>query len=222
MFKSLPLSDAVLYSAVIAVPCLIAGIILFRWQNKFCRSHEQEADNRAHKKATRWQAFILILFAISGAFLGNLLNILITYSTAISHGMVRNPDTGVYDLTYGEMQTCNRRSIKETNIDIDDLKGRIVIYVRYDCPDCMALHDQLAQINDVVFLASRTELGKKSREVYGINLTEVPQGAYIDIDGSSTTVNIVHHDDDGSVTLDLQQIAILREMADRHEPLTSK
>ena len=58
--------------------------------------------------------------------------------------------------------------------------------------------------------------------MYGINLTEVPQGAYIDIDGSSTTVNIVHHDDDGSVTLDLQQIAILREMADRREPLTSK
>lgn len=221
-FKALPLSDAVLFSAIIAVPCLIAGIILYRWHSNFCRVHEHETDKRIHKKATRWQAFILILFSVAGAFLGNLINALVTYNVAISHGMVRNPDTGIYDLTYGEMQKCNRMSIKETNIDVDDLKGRIVIYVRYDCPDCMALHNQLAQINDVVFLASRTELGKKSREVYGISLTEVPQGAYIDIDGSSTTVNIVHHDDDGSATLDLQQIAILREMADHREPLTSK
>ena len=79
------------------------------------------------------------------------------------------------------------------------------------------LHDQLADINDIIFLSSRTEKGKKVREMYNINLTEIPQGVYIDADGKSTTVRITQGSGD-SLILDLQQIATLKEMTAQEGP----
>ena len=114
-----------------------------------------------------------------------------------------------------------RKSVKETDIDINDLKNKAIIYVRYDCPDCIALHSQLAEIKDMIFLASRSERGKAARDLYDIKLTEVPQGVYISTEGKATTISIVQHDENG-IRLDLQQITILREMVNRHEQLSSE
>lgn len=213
MFKSLPLSGAALYSAAIAIPCLIAAIIIHARLNKFCRAHENETNCTVLRKTTVVKALVLLLFATAGLFIGNIISIIITFNTAISHGMEKNENTGQYDMSYEEIQACNKHSVAETKTNIDELKGKAVIFVRYNCPDCIALHDQLADIKDMTFLSSRGELGKAARKIYDINLTEVPQGAYIDINGNATTISIVHHDDD-MITLDLHQIAILREMAE--------
>ena len=221
MFKNSPLIEAALYSATIALPCLAIAVITHIRLNKFCRTNQNETNSGVQHKVTAVKALILLLFSTSGLFIGNLISIAITYNTAISHGMTPNINTGQYDLTYGEIQAYNKKSIKETDIDIDDLKGKAVIFVRYDCPDCILLHDQLAQLDDMVFLSSRSTLGKSARELYDINLTEVPQGAYIDIDGNVTTISIVHRDEN-TITLDLQQIAILREMANCRTILSSE
>lgn len=185
---------------------------MYIFVNKYCIKHKDETNASIKQKTTAVKAVVLCLYAVTGLFLGNLMSIGITFHTALSHGIEKDEITGKYELTYGEMQTYNRYSIAETNVSVDELKGKAVIFVRYDCPTCILLHSELSSIDDVVFLSSRSETGKIARELYGINLTEVPQGAFIDNDGNATTISIVSHSND-SVSLDLHQVSILREMA---------
>lgn len=218
MFKNLSLSEAALYSAIITIICITIATIIHIRLNKFCRENEKEVDPAMRRKTTAVKAIVLLIFATAGLYIGNLISIVITYRTALSHGMETD---GQCTLSYGEMQTLNKHSIEETRINIDELKGKAVIFVRYDCPDCIALHDQLNDIQDMTFLSSRSDLGKAAREIYDIDLTEVPQGAYIDINGNATTVDIICFDNN-TITLDLQQIAILREMANRRKSLSNE
>lgn len=221
MFKeSLPLAAA-LYSLAIILPTLIAAIIAHIRLNIYCVKYKNTEDRSIIRKATLLRALVLILFSISGLFIGNMINLGSTFAIAISQGMTPDPETGKYSVTYGDMITFNRRSIKETDIDVNSLKNKAVIYVRYDCPDCIMLHDQLTEIDDVIFLSSRSELGKSARDMYNIQLTEVPQGVYIDSEGNSTVISIMIQDEDG-LRLDLQQITILREMEDRHTQLSTE
>lgn len=221
MFKeSLP-SVAALYSFVILLPTLIIAVITHMRLNIYCDKHKNTEDKSIIRKATFLRAIVLLLFSISGLFIGNVINLGSTFATAISQGMTSDPETGKYYITYGDMMKFNKRSIKETDIDVNDLKNKAVIYVRYDCPDCIILHDQLAEITDMIFLSSRSDLGKSARDMYDITLTEVPQGVFIDADGNSTVIDIMIKDEDG-LKLDLRQIAILREMAARHEQLSTE
>ena len=215
MFLNKIPSEALIYSFIILVPLLIVSIIAHIRLNRFCKTHTDNATPKESKKAAIGRLITLVLFSVSGLLIGNILNIVIQFNIALSHGMTVNPDTNEYDIVCGEMIALNKKSIKETNIDASDLKGKAVIYVRYDCPDCVILHDQLSEINDMIFLSSRSETGKKAREMYDIALTDIPQGVYIDENGNATTIVITEREND-TIKLDLQQIAILREMANRH------
>ena len=221
MLKNLTLLDAAIYSTIIAGISLLAAVIVRIKMNRFCRKHEIDATPKTKRSLSIGNAFALLLFSITGLFIGNLLSILMTFGTALSHGMTVNPDTGKYDLSYGQILSYNKTSVKETNIDVADLKEKAIIYVRYDCPDCIKLHDQLSEIKDIIFLSSRSDLGKTARSLYDINLTEVPQGVYIDANGKSTTISIIQHTEE-DIMLDLQQIAILREMANCHVKLSTE
>lgn len=214
MFRDALPQTAAAISAIIAVVTAVVGIIVRNIHTKYCKKHITEDDAVIIKRANALKCFVLILFSITGLFFGNLIAVGTTFYTAVTHGMTTNPDTGKYDITYGRMLMLNKNSIKETNIDINDLKGKAIIYVRYDCPDCIFLHKQLAEIDDVIFLSSRSENGKAARKLYNIVLTEVPQGVYIDENGKSIVINIMQGQGD-YLTLDLQQIAVLREMPSR-------
>lgn len=217
MFKSFLPLHAALLSFTVTTLCAAAGIIVRRIYNNYCTKYKDSNESKIIKRGYALKLTVLVLFSIAGLFLGNLINTATVFYMAITHGMTVNPDTGQYDISYGKMLMLNRNSVKETNVDIYDLKNKAIIYVRYDCPDCIILHNQLANINDIIFLSSRTEKGKKVREMYNINLTEIPQGVYIDADGKSTTVRITQGSGD-SLTLDLQQIATLKEMTAQEEP----
>ena len=212
MFKTLTLQNAALNSALIALPCLLIAIVAYICVNRYCKQHK-DAETTVKRKVNAAKIAILLLFSVEGWFIGNLISIAIAFSIAVSHGMVPNDKTNAYDMTYGEILSLNKNSIKETNIDIANLKGKAVIYVRYDCPDCIRLHDQLAAVTDIVFLSSRSERGRSARTMYNINLTDVPQGVYIDPNGNAMVINIVSTD---RLTLDLNQLSTLREMEACH------
>lgn len=214
MFHNYYITQAAVMTALVAVAVLLAGIFFRCWHNLFCENHITNFVRVTKKikiKATILKLTTLIAFSLTGLCLGNLIGIALNYNTALSHGMIKNPDTGIYDLTYGEIIYLNRNSIKESDVNINDLKNKAIIYIRYDCPDCVALHEQLAALDDMIFLSSRSEKGKDAQSLYTIYLTEVPQGVYIDSEGKATVIDIMQ----GSgkeITLDLQQISILREM----------
>lgn len=196
-------------SLIIVACAALAGFLLLIFHNKYCKTHD--ADSKTTKIASVMRFFVLLIFAIVGLYAGNLIHIGTTFYTAISHGMGVDPDTGKYELSYGEMLDLNKKSIKETNIDINELKNKAVIYVRYDCVDCIVLHDELASIQDVIFLSSRSKRGKAARELYDIHLTEVPQGVYIDPDGNAMNIIITEgYGDD--LHIDMDQIDKLKNL----------
>lgn len=219
MFKNLTLFNAAICSAAIILPCLLTAVLLRKRVNRLCQD-TKNVGIAIRRKLTALKALVLALFSVVGLFAGNLINIAITFNTAVSHGMMPDDETGGYNIPYSEIQTLNKRSVKETDISVDELKGKAVIFVRYDCPDCAALHDQLANITDIVFLSSRSERGKAVRQQYDIHLTEIPQGVYIDENGNSLVVDITQQIDE-ALTLDLHQLSILREMVARRVLLTS-
>lgn len=221
MFKNSLPETAAMYSLFVILPTFIVALITYIRLNKYCDKHKNTKNQAILCKTTIARVFILILFSVSGYFIGNLINIGTTYVTALSQGMERNTETNKYDVTYGDMMYYNKHSIKETDIELDDLKNKAIIYVRYGCPDCVILYDQLAEINDMIFLSSRSDLGRSARTMYAIQLTEVPQGVYIDAEGNSTIIDIMIKDEDG-IKLDLNQISILREMAARHNELSTE
>lgn len=220
MLQNLSIFEAITWSASLSITLTLGAIFLRKKLKTYAREYEQDipAENKEslQKRAKALSLIILILSGIAGLFIGTLLHAISVFRTALSHGMVANLDTGQYEYSYGEMIAYNKNSMKETDISVDELKNNSMIFVRYDCPDCMALHDSLSQLTDMVFISSQSDLGKTAREVYDIILTEVPQGVYINSDGIATTISIIQHVDD-AIMLDLQQITILREMATRHD-----
>lgn len=221
MFKNQLPFNVILYSSLILIPFLIIAMILQKRLTNYCIENEDTQDKKIIKKATLLRITVLLLFSFSGCLIGNMINLGTNFATALSHGMTTDPETGSYYITFGEMITYNKNSVKETNVKIDDLTNKAIIFVRYDCPDCLILHDQLAEIDDIIFLSTRSELGKSAMTMYDIQLTEVPQGVYIDAEGNSTIINIMVKDDSG-LKLDLQQIAALREMVNSHNELSTE
>jgi len=211
MFRQYTLDSAAIMSAMIAFAGLSAGVLLHYLHCQYCDKHQNDAEEKHRFRANIIKFLTLTAFAVMGLFLGNIITIGTSFCVAKSHGMAVDPETNEYNLSYGEVLSLNRYSVKETNIDVNDLKNKAIIYVRYDCPDCVILHSQLAEIKDMIFLSSRSEKGRAVRELYNINLTEIPQGVYIDNEGNATTISITQGAGD-SLSLDLQQIAILREM----------
>ncbi len=212
MYQNMLPPKAALISALAVIATAAVGIVIQNIHKKYCTNHKDDTDTTVMRKATALRVAVLAVFAVCGFFIGGLLDVWLTVCEATAHGMTPNPDTGKYDLTVGEMTALNKYSIEETDIEIDDLKNKVIIYVRYDCPDCVVLHEQLASLQNVIFLSSRSETGKKARDVYNINLTEIPQGVYIDSEGNSTVIKITEGSGD-ALSLDMQQIAILQKMA---------
>lgn len=180
---------------------IIIGLIFLAIATIICRQLHKRCNNIA-------KILALCLFLTFGLCLGNISSSIIVYQIAISHGA---DEETVAALSYSTLQAYNKHSVKETNIALQELKGKAVIFVRYDCPDCLELHNSLNQIDNVTFIASRSKLGLQARTTYDIALTDVPQGVYIDPNGNAIVINIVNRESD-SLMLDESQIIRLREM----------
>ena len=82
-----------------------------------------------------------------------------------------------------EIHECQIKGYTESPNIPDDLGGKILIYFKYGCPDCAAVHDSLMEyikqydVKDIYFVSSRSAKGKQLIQQYPID--EVPSGVYI-------------------------------------------
>lgn len=99
----------------------------------------------------------------------------------------------------------------------EDLRGKIIIFYKYNCPDCEGIYKYLVQYTDneenIYFSASNSEQGKKLRETYPI--TDVPCGIYIHRDGSFTNHTLYTPSNAQSgVTFDKDAMTRLKQLRD--------
>lgn len=74
--------------------------------------------------------------------------------------------------------------IDQSNNLPDDLGGKIIIYYRYNCKDCQAIHDDLLNYltdkdtTNIYFVSTRSEIGQKLvKDIFYVN--EVPTAIYV-------------------------------------------
>lgn len=95
------------------------------------------------------------------------------YKTAVKHGAYTD------DMTVKTMYDGIKYSPIESKLP-DNLEGCIVLYYRFDCPDCHAVYNDLsAAVKDkdsIYWVSTRSEQGKALLAQYPVN--EVPSGIY--------------------------------------------
>jgi hypothetical protein len=224
-FGDLPFNKVVIAVILSIVIFAVTSIALAVAERVYFKKHADGLDKTAerNKKIIRL-IYMLILFMLGGS-LANLLQFSTAYYHARERGMAPDPKTNQYTLSYNQMIYYNAHSVLESKVNtLDDMSGKIIIYVRYDCKDCVMLHDRLQAVADAhpdfLFLSSRTSTGRTVRDQYNIELTEVPQGVYIRKDGTSVVVPIMIDDKENqTVALDDKQIESLLNLRE-HDGLT--
>lgn len=111
--------------------------------------------------------------------------------TAFEHGMAKVPETvesefaGTYHETLADVIRFNAVTHKMSDVSLDDdLTGKILIFVRYDCPDCHGIFKNLPDESDsILYVCSRSDVGHGIQEKYKFDLVEVPCAVYLAPDG---------------------------------------
>ena len=134
---------------------------------------------------------ILLITIISAVGLIN------TYHTARTHGYRGSITTNAEGL----WKTIHTSPIEsKLPDDLNTLKQSVIIYYRFGCPDCDAVYPELSkifsQIDNVYWIASRSEQGKTLLEKYPVN--EVPTAIYIKSDGTQLTYVLYENTNNGT------------------------
>ena len=145
------------------------------------------------------------------------ITIVIINDDAVQHGSY------TMDIPFNTMIEYTKKSPLEDTLpeNYNDLKGKIIIYYRFDCPDCHYTYKPLLQyldknkidMNDVYFVSSRSEQGKKLMQTYPIE--EVPSGVYIYKNQTGYTdyvKKVIYDDEDGTAKLDTDALNRLFEL----------
>lgn len=125
---------------------------------------------------------------VGGAVMTVLLAILLlgganyVYNTASSHGMDAAQAEQISPFRAMEI---SKLSFTEEQLpkNYEDLKGKLVIFYRFGCRDCMAIHDELLDClsdidqDDIYYVNSRSDQGRKLLEQFPVQT--VPSGIYI-------------------------------------------
>ena len=127
-----------------------------------------------HKKMIIWSITRLFLAIL---LLGTFFIIELSISTMLSaksHG-IHNTNT-----TFKEVRYNIKHTPKESKLP-KDLTDSLIIYYRFDCPDCHATYDALYKTlkhePNVYFVSTRSKQGKELLASYPIKT--VPSGVYI-------------------------------------------
>lgn len=188
-FGNMRIDIAFFWSILILLISVTITLIINISMKHYLKKNKEHVSEKIEKRLIT--SFVVTLF-ISAFMFGNILIDTNTLTVALSHGMTRNKDTNKYEITMSDMNAFNKQSMKETKVkDMESLKNQIIIFVRYECIDCLILHDEIKELDDVIFLSSRSVTGKKAIETYNIKLTEVPQGVYVHENGESTVISFV-------------------------------
>lgn len=108
-----------------------------------------------------------------------------TFITALNHGMYKI-STPLAEMTYNNEHTPDESTLPE------DYNNKLIIYYRYDCPDCHATYEDLKKETagyDVYWISSRSEQGKKLMESFPPS--EVPTGLIVTTSGSGKSEQLM-------------------------------
>lgn len=172
LIQSVPLSHFIVACAGVATICLLAARNLY-----------EAAYAGVCKDGSRTGLFVKISVLTTTAMLAMILFMTGCgwLNTAFDHGL--EPDRK--DTPIGTVLKYTALSPVETMLpsDLTELHGKIVIYFRFGCPDCVATHEDMMQAlsgvpsQDIYFVSTRSEQGKKLRDIYPCPGT--PSGMYI-------------------------------------------
>ena len=188
---------------------IAAGICVLQRQ---CFNKYKERTEKYALKLTL-KVLTIFTFCIVGFLLGDYLYIISNFHTARNRGLQPDKDNN-YTLTLDEILYLNEHSFDDSRINVDDLQNTAIIFVRYDCLDCVVLHENIKNIenlDDFIILSSRTDTGRAVIEKYNIQLVQVPCGVYINNNGKAMTVEITGQDADG-IIIDSDRVEYLRSM----------
>lgn len=163
------------------------------------------------KKLPKIVCIVLITVSL---FIG-LFTLIITmkYKTAVKRGAFTD------DMTVKTMYEGIRYSPIEDELP-EDLKGSIIIYYRFDCPDCHAIYEDLCKAvegrDKVYWISSRSKQGKALLANYPVS--EVPSAIYFreyTYGGALTyTKKVLYTTENGNAVLSKNGIERLIELQD--------
>ena len=166
----------------------ITMMIVMKYKLSICRNdieeHESTTLQTYNNKSISFKKRINICYLLTCIFIliaGVAMIVFFTFnSTALQYGAYENVQLAQ---TLDEIHSCKIDGYIESDNIPENLKGKIIIYFKYGCPDCSAIHDSLFEyikqygVKDIYFVSSRSDKGKKLIKQYPVD--EVPAGVYV-------------------------------------------
>lgn len=129
------------------------------------------------------------------------LSCFLTSEPKVSKFMKQTPFDVVCSVCVVDEFGCHSKEIGadyDTIVSDVNVGNAIIVYYRYDCPDCEAIHRELIsyfkdQGVDVYYISSRSSVGQRLLTIYPTS--EVPSGTVVDKNGFDR--NRVLYDEDG-------------------------
>lgn len=117
---------------------------------------------------------------------------------------------GMYDMHTTITETMNYISKTPVESQIpDDLSNKLVIYYRFDCPNCHAVYDKLekaTQDYDVIWISTRSKNGKELRKTYPVEY--VPTGIAFNSEKQYMSF-VLYKSENGKIILDSDNLDLL-------------
>lgn len=177
------LQTAFILSLVLIALCLVWTLILLITKGKRKKEHRTLSKKIIY--------FICILYACSVLLFATSV---VFRSVAIKHGAWG--DFEKKETFYSVIVNSKNGFVESADIP-EDLRGSIIIYFKYGCPDCNGIHDELLQaIKDhpesrIYYVSTRSETGKKILARYHIDA--VPSAVYIPYDSDVYHIQILYN-----------------------------
>lgn len=186
--------NAMFWTTIVATAIIITilAVTIFKFK------HGADIKHKRFAKVTLISASIcaILSFAV-------MLTLNISYSVAQKHGAYTR------NMTIETMYDGIARSPIESTLP-ENLDGCIIIYYRFDCPDCKAIYDDLMtaseNVDNIYFVSSRSEQGSALLNQFPVE--EVPSGIYIRMytyNGALTyTKKVLYYtDENGNIIFDV-------------------
>lgn len=120
-------------------------------------------------------------------------------------------------ITAGTAYMCNATTLMQKtheSAQIKNPKGHIIVFYKDGCPDCEATMNQIEtamqNADDVIFLNTQSDAGKKIREKYPIH--EVPSAVYIHKNDENYTSYVLYKKTENGIETDFTAITRIIEL----------
>ena len=155
------------------------------------------------------QAIALFIACMTAIYFGYAIQ---TYKEAKTHGMYQS----IFDITWEKTINGIKLSPIEDTLpeNKDDLKGSLIMYFKFGCPDCEAIYEEqqekLKGINKLYWVSTRSEQGKELMQTFPV--TEVPAGVYVKQNGTGVIETIYAKDANKNASLEHSKLNTLIDL----------